>query len=84
MLQVRVCHGFSRAVLYAGTRFGVTADQPEHGAVVVQDAETYEKMAALAEYAESVQSIRQAMSEQGRSLDEFTAEFEARHGKSGF
>ena len=53
-------------------------------AVVVQDAETYEKMAALAEYAESVQSIRQAMSEQGRPLDEFTAEFEARHGKSGF
>ena len=49
-------------------------------AVVVQDAETYEKMAALAEYAESVQSIRQAMSEQGRPLDEFTAEFEARHG----
>ena len=48
-------------------------------AVVVQDAETYEKMAALAEYAESVQSIRQAMSEQGRPLDEFTAEFEARH-----
>ena len=53
-------------------------------AVVVQDAETYEKMAVLAEYAESVQSIRQAMSEQGRPLDEFTAEFEARHGKSGF
>ena len=53
-------------------------------AVVVQDAETYEKMAALAEYAESVQSIRQAMSEQGRPLDEFTAEFEAKHGKSGF
>ena len=51
-------------------------------AVVVQDAETYEKMAALAEYAESVQSIRQAMSEQGRPLDEFTAEFEARHGIS--
>lgn len=51
-------------------------------AVVVQDAETYEKMATLAEYAESVQSIRQAMMEQGRPLDEFTAEFEARHGIS--
>ena len=52
-------------------------------AVVVQDAETYEKMATLAEYAESVQSIRQAMMEQGRGpLDEFTAEFEARHGIS--
>lgn len=51
-------------------------------AVVVQDAETYEKMATLAEYAESVQSIRQAMMEQGRPLDEFTAEFETRHGIS--
>ena len=51
-------------------------------AVVVQDAETYEKMATLAEYAESVQSIRQAMAEQGRPLAEFTAEFEARHGIS--
>ena len=40
-------------------------------AVVVQDAATYEKMAALAEYAESVQSIRQAMAEQGRPLEEF-------------
>ncbi|MCY4361099.1 MAG: type II toxin-antitoxin system Phd/YefM family antitoxin [Gammaproteobacteria bacterium] len=51
-------------------------------AVVVQDAETYEKMAALAEYAESVQSIRQAIAEQGRPLDEFTAEFEAKHSIS--
>ena len=49
---------------------------------VVQDAETYEKMAALAEYAESVQSIRQAIAEQGRPLDEFTAEFEAKHSIS--
>ena len=51
-------------------------------AVVVQDAATYEKLAALAEYAESVQSIRQAMSERGRPLAEFTAEFEAKHGIS--
>ena len=51
-------------------------------AVVVQDAETYEKMATLAEYAESAESIRQAMSEQGRPLGEFTAEFEASHGIS--
>ena len=49
-------------------------------AVVVQDAETYEKMAELADYAESIQNIRQAMSEQGRPLDEFTAEFEAKSG----
>ena len=45
-------------------------------AVVVQDAATYEKLAALAEYAESVQSIRQAMAEQGRPLDEFTASYQ--------
>ena len=51
-------------------------------AVVVQDAETYEKMATLAEYAESVQSIRHAMAEQGRPLAEFTAEFETRYGIS--
>ena len=51
-------------------------------AVVIQDAETYEKMASMANYAESIQNIRQAMSEQGRPLDEFTAEFEAKHGIS--
>ncbi|MBT4522636.1 MAG: type II toxin-antitoxin system Phd/YefM family antitoxin [Halieaceae bacterium] len=51
-------------------------------AVVIQDAETYEKMASMADYAESIQNIRQAMSEQGRPLDEFTAEFEAKHGIS--
>ena len=49
-------------------------------AVVIQDAESYEKMAALADYAESIKNIRQAMSEQGRQLDQFTAEFEAKHG----
>ena len=51
-------------------------------AVVVQDAETYEKMATLADYAESIQNIRQALSEQGRPLSEFSKEFEARHGVS--
>lgn len=49
-------------------------------ALVIQDAETYEKLAALADYAESIQSIRQAISEQGRPLGVFTAEFEAKHG----
>lgn len=49
-------------------------------AVVVQDAETYERMASLAEYAESIQNIRQALSEEGRPLDQFTKEFEAKHG----
>ena len=45
--------------------------------VVVHDTETHEKMAELAQYAESLQSIRRAMSEQGRTLEEFTAKFEA-------
>ena len=49
-------------------------------AVVVQDAETYERMAVLAAYAESIQSIRQALSEKGRPLTQFTKEFEAKHG----
>ena len=49
-------------------------------AIVVQDAETYERMAALAEYAESIHSIRQALSEKGRPLTQFTKAFEAKHG----
>lgn len=49
-------------------------------AVVVQDAEAYERMVALAAYAESIQSIRQALTEKGRSLEEFTKEFEAKYG----
>lgn len=49
-------------------------------AIVVQDAETYERMASLAEYAESIQSIRQALSEEGRPLEQFTKAFEAKHG----
>ena len=46
---------------------------------VVKDADTCEKLTASATYAESVQSVRQAMSEHGWPLDEFTAEFEARN-----
>lgn len=42
-----------------------------------RNSETHEKMAELAQYAQSLQSIRRAMSEQGRTLDEFTTEFEA-------
>jgi len=49
-------------------------------AVVVQDAETYEKMAELANYADSIINIRQALSEEGRPLEEFATEFEAKHG----
>ncbi|MEJ2445564.1 MAG: hypothetical protein P8Y42_19295 [Exilibacterium sp.] len=48
--------------------------------MVVQDAETYEKMAELADYADSILTIRKAMSEDGRPLGEFTTEFEAKHG----
>ena len=47
-------------------------------AVVVQDAETYERMAALTEYAESIQNIRQALSEKGKPLDELTKQFETK------
>lgn len=49
-------------------------------AVVIQDAESYEKMASLADYADSILNIRQALSEKGRSLNEFTREFESKHG----
>jgi prevent-host-death family protein len=49
-------------------------------AVVVQDAETYEKMAALAEYADSIINIRNALSETGRPLEAFTKVFESKHG----
>lgn len=49
-------------------------------AVVVQDAETYEQMAQLADYADSLMNIRQALSETGRPLEAFTAEFEAKNG----
>ena len=49
-------------------------------AIVVQDAETYERMASLAGYAESIQSIRQALSEKGRPFNQFTNVFEAKHG----
>jgi hypothetical protein len=47
---------------------------------VIQDAETYERLAELAEYAESIQSIRKALTETGRPLDQFTRDFESRYG----
>ena len=49
-------------------------------AVVIQDAESYEKMASLADYADSVLNIRKALTEEGRELKYFTQEFEAKHG----
>lgn len=49
-------------------------------AVVIQDAESYEKMAVLADYADSILNIRQALGEEGRELKDFTKEFETKHG----
>jgi PHD/YefM family antitoxin component YafN of YafNO toxin-antitoxin module len=48
--------------------------------VVIQDAESYQHMAELADYADSLITIRRALSEQGRSLQSFTQEFEASVG----
>ncbi|MBJ7540096.1 type II toxin-antitoxin system Phd/YefM family antitoxin [Marinomonas transparens] len=49
-------------------------------AVVVQDAQSYERMAALADYADSILTIRKALDEDGQSLKSFTDKFEAKHG----
>ncbi len=49
-------------------------------AVVVQDAATYERMAELANYADSILHIRQALNEESRPLDAFTKKFEAKNG----
>ena len=49
-------------------------------AVVIQDVESYERMAELADYADSILNIRQALSETGRPLESFTREFEEKHG----
>lgn len=45
-------------------------------AIVVQDAASYEQMAELAEYGESLLRIKQALSEESRSLSDFTQSFE--------
>lgn len=49
-------------------------------AVVIQDAESYERMAELAEYAESIQTIRKALNEESRSLNDFKKEYESKLG----
>lgn len=49
-------------------------------AVVIQDAESYEKMAALADYADSILNIRQALNEESQPLSSFTKQFETKHG----
>lgn len=48
-------------------------------AVIIQDAASYEKMAELADYADSILNIRQALSETGRPLSSFSKEFEAKY-----
>lgn len=49
-------------------------------AVVVQDAQAYEEMAKLADYASAIQSVRTALAESGRPLKDFAAEFETANG----
>jgi len=50
--------------------------------VVIQDAESYERMAELADYADSILKIRKALAEEGRALESFTSEFERSMGIS--
>ncbi|TSE07414.1 MULTISPECIES: type II toxin-antitoxin system Phd/YefM family antitoxin [Aquimarina] len=49
-------------------------------AIVVQDAASYERMAELADYAESLMQVKQALSEEGRPIETFTQEFEKDNG----
>lgn len=48
--------------------------------MVVQDAETYERIAQLADYADSILNIRTALAEPGRPFESFAKEFETGHG----
>lgn len=45
-------------------------------AISTQDSDSYERVAKLAAYTESLQAIRQALTEKGRPLDSFLQEFE--------
>lgn len=53
-------------------------------AAIVQDAAAYQRLLDIAAAAEPREGIRQGMDQskrgQGRDVDEFFAEFEARHG----
>ena len=53
---------------------------------VLQDAETYQRLVDIAARADAQEGIRQGLIEaeagQGRDIDEFFEEFEARHGIS--
>lgn len=47
--------------------------------IVLQDVESYETMVRLAEYAESIQAIRTALTQEGRPVQDFMQEFEKTH-----
>jgi prevent-host-death family protein len=56
-------------------------------AAIVQDAESYQRLLDIAARADSYEGIRQALQQakqgKGRDVEEFFAEFEAKHGISG-
>src|SRR6476646_12199613 len=56
-------------------------------AAIVQDAEAYQRLLDIAAYADVFEGIHQGLEEakrgKGRDVEEFFAEFEAKHGISG-
>ena len=56
-------------------------------AAIVQDAESYQRLLDIAARADSHEGIRQGLEQakqgRGRDVEEFFAEFEAKHGISG-
>jgi prevent-host-death family protein len=56
-------------------------------AAIVQDAEAYQHLLDIAARADVLEGIRQGLAEakqgKGRDIEEFFAEFEAKHGISG-
>jgi len=56
-------------------------------AAIVQDAESYQRLLDIAARADSHEGIRQGLEQakqgKGREVEEFFAEFEAKHGISG-
>ena len=56
-------------------------------AAIVQDAEAYQRLLDIAARADVLEAIRQGLEEakqgKGRDIEEFFAEFEAKHGISG-
>jgi prevent-host-death family protein len=56
-------------------------------AAIVQDAEAYQRLLDIAAYAYAYEGIRQGLDEarqgKGRDIEEFFANFEARHGIPG-